>query len=336
MNTFQFPQMRRKNDVLRSLQVLAGVVLTANSALAQVETQVETPDAQNNEARVSLRLQKMPLSQMLNLLGMQSDVHFRYAAIPDAQATLELENAPLDAALRNVLTTLGFTTRNAPPTVGNGAPKLREVWWLWRDDLANEAPDAATKPAPTWQMWNGAQPPHERWMKPPSPRGGEFSGTLNSHSGAPTGVPGVAPVGVQVRWRDSTKTEEEAWWAPPAIRFENGVLPGAQIGWPAKSDNLLAPRLRWPLWLREVPPRVQLVLETDRPATLWLNGARLLRGWSGVRRLELSPTLQVGANLLAIEWDTPAPNSAPEAGESSETKAPLQSPIFRYEWLVGS
>jgi hypothetical protein len=83
---------------------------------------------------------------------------------------------------------------------------------------------------------------------------------------------------------------------------------------------------RWPMRLRMVPRRCQLVLSSDRPANVYVNGARLLRNWSGSRTLDLSSTLSEGLNVLAVEWLSSPGSSA----------SPPRTPKFSFEWLVSS
>ena len=174
--------------------------------------------------------------------------------------------------------------------------------------------------------------------------------TETAYEGAPrkSGVPGVAPFGVRVQLQPPPLAL--ARWKGGVHRF-GAALPGV-MSVPSGLGISLAPPLtsavttavaatspiasapgsavrwcaRWPLFLRLVPARCLLVIESERPANLYINGARLLHLWTGRRTLEVSGSLQEGSNLLALEW--PEPSSASSKLPASEP------PVLRYEWFV--
>ena len=344
-----------------ALQVLAGTLfvgtLVATCALASIHP-ARAQNLANNEdtvahewenARVSLQLKQVPLSQMLWLLGAQSAVRFRYATVPDAQTTIELKDAQLRLALRDVLATQGF--RVQPSALGR-IPYTPPTLWIAREDrpqtrpIKSDVPAFSTArppvapPVTTWQMWTKGAAPDTNWMRPPLPSLGAFSGTVGPNGQtlkfdkdqarpAPQ-VPGLDPVGVQVKWSGVGAREEKGWATLDFALDETPARPGVQMVWPKNMENSALPvdelRLRWPLELRRVPSHVQLWLETDRPAAFYVNGARVL-SWTGARRLDLSSALQHGVNLLAIVW---TPQTAAEKKEAAAS-----APQLRYEWLVG-
>ncbi len=366
----------------KPLQVLAGafalsfaltstVSVRAQNAAPDITTKQNaapeiTDDAEARaweEARVSLQLKQVPLSQMLWLLGAQSAVRFRYATVPDMETSVELKDALLRPTLRDVLATLGF--RVQPSALGR-IPFTTPTLWVARENrlpalmgantqsAGNSASNArksaqnlvaalAPKPqvaTPTWQMWTKVDAPDINWMRPAMPAVGAFSGTVgpngqtlkfdskNSASEKPTpGVPGLDPVGVRVQWRGTGAREESGWSTLDFALDETPARPGVQMKLPDRLQSTDGSvRLRWPLELRRVPPRVQLWLETDRTGAFYVNGARML-SWTGARRLDLSSVLQSGTNILAIVWSAPSDKNAPEQA------SPV--PQLRYEWLAG-
>lgn len=344
-----------------ALQVLAGTFVVAcalaSAPVARAQNVANNEDTVAHEwenARVSLQLKQVPLSQMLWLLGAQSAVRFRYATVPDAQTTIELKDARLRPALRDVLATLGF--RVQPSALGR-IPYTPPTLWIAREDRPLARPQsnaaksgaqafsAALAPAAplvtTWQTWTKQVAPEANWMRPSLPSLGAFSGTVgpngqtlkfdkNQDKPEPQ-VPGLDPVGVQVKWSGVGAREEKGWATLDFALDETPARPGVQMVWPKNVGNSALSvddlRLRWPLELRRVPPRVQLWLETDRPAAFYVNGARVL-SWTGARRLDLSSALQNGTNLLAIVWTG-------QANATEEKNAVASAPQLRYEWLVG-
>ena len=336
------------------LQVLALSFTLVNATIARAQN---APDDNDDvvaraweSAHVSLQLKQVPLSQMLWLLGAQSAVRFRYATVPDMEATVELKEALLRPALRDVLATLGF---RAQPSVLGRVPFTPPTLWIAREDRPLNRPEnradktssqtisAALAPrpqiaSPTWQVWTKKAAPDVNWMRPPMPSLGAFSGTVgpngqtidgkNSTNAKPApGVPGLDPVGVSVQWQGTGAREENGWTTLDFTLDETPARPGVQMLFAPnvanQTDGTL--RLRWPLELRRVPPRVQLWLETDRPAAFYVNGARML-SWTGARRLDLSNALQSGTNILAIVWNP-----------SDEKERAASAPQLRYEWLAG-
>ncbi len=302
-------------------------------------------------ARVSLQLKQVPLSQMLWLLSVQSAVRFRYATVPDMETTVDLKEALLRPALRDVLATLGF--RVQPSSLGH-IPYTTPTLWIARENRLdasrstradkNSAQTVAaaltakpTSIVTTWQLWTKKEAPDANWMRPPLPSVGAFSGTVGpngqtlkfdkANPKAEPRVPGLDPVGVQVKWRGVGAREEKGWATLDFVLDETPARPGVQMLWPTKTQDDGAVRLRWPLELRRVPPRVQLWLETDRPAAFYVNGARLLN-WTGARRLDLSSALQSGTNILAIVWN-PSDEKEPDKKKTADVAQ------LRYEWLAG-
>ena len=284
---------------------------------------------------------------MLWLLGAQSAVRFRYATVPDMETTVELKEALLQPALRDVLATLGFRAQSS--ALGR-VPFTPPTLWIAREDRPLYRPEnrpdktsaqtvsaaLAPKPqiaSPTWQVWTKKDAPDVNWMRPPMPSMGAFSGTVgpngqiidgkNSTPAKPTpGVPGLDPVGVRVQWHGTGAREENGWTTLDFALDETPARPGVQmVVPPAQNEGTV--RLRWPLELRRVPPRVQLWVETDQPAAFYVNGARML-SWTGARRLDLSSALQSGTNFLAIVW-----NPLDEKDKAKD------APQLRYEWLAG-
>jgi hypothetical protein len=177
-----------------------------------------------------------------------------------------------------------------------------------------------------------------------------------AYEGAPTqsGVPGVPPFGVIVRLQPPIPLL--ASWKSGVYRFGSaspGVM-AAPVGFrafsarpPASASSVAGASLagsassvvhwcaRWHVFLRTVPTRCLLVVETqsERPANLYINGARLLSAWTGRRALEVSGSLQQGSNLLALEWPAPASTSTTPARPSS-SPPPATAPTVRYEWFV--
>ncbi len=294
------------------------------------------------EARVTLELHRVPLLTLLSLLSAQSGVRFRLATIPDVEVSVSLQNAPLEQAVRGLLALNGFDLRPGPdafwlvaaaPLASSPGfepwPRLGASASLSSRTVAGQLDQSEqVKSAEAWRWWTSAQAPPPRWMIP----GGSEQ---IAYEGEPTasGVPGLAPFGVRVRlqpeppilsrWKNSTQK---------FLADSPGVLP-APIFTPSASSNSLNPAQRirwcalWPMFLRSVPTRCLLVIESDRPANFYLNGARLLHAWSGKRTLEVSGSLARGSNLLALEWPQPTIPSP----SSSSTEA---APVVRYEWLV--
>lgn len=328
------------------------------SALAAPPSVVSWPE----DARISLELRRVPLSELLSVLSAQSGVRFRLATIPDVEVSVSLQNAPLQQAVRDLLAFHGFDLRPGP-----------DAFWLVDAPApsapVSEAPDAprrgragapaSLRAAPaaesgsrgsgsrgsgTWRWWTSAQAPPPRWMT--------LGGAETAFESAPTksGVPGVAPFGVRVRLQPPLPLL--ARWKGGVHRFgaaSPGVMPAPAMprtpsatATPAILGSALSSSTsssavrwcaRWPVFLREVPTRCLLVIESERPANFYINGARLLGAWTGRRTLEVSGSLQPGFNLLALEWPAPASTStAPPS--TSPPPLPAAPPVVRYEWFV--
>ena len=83
--------------------------------------------------------------------------------------------------------------------------------------------------------------------------------------------------------------------------------------------------------LRDIPLGAQLLVETSAPATLYVNGAPMLRRRSGRQLIDLSQVLRIGDNSLALQWEPETPPSTPGAG--GETNAVVAVPTLQYEWF---
>ena len=302
------------------------------------------------DARISLQLRRVPLSELLAVLSAQSGLRFRLATIPDVEVSVSLQNAPLQQAVRDLLAFHGFDLRPGPDALwlvdapaqaapvgpASDAPRRGRAGTSASLRVASSA--ARGRPSGPWRWWASMAPPPRRWMT--------LGGAETAFESAPTksGVPGVAPFGVRVRLQPPPTSL--ARWKTGVHRFgaaSPGVLPAPALppapatspapSPAASSATSISPMLwcaRWPVFLRAVPTRCLLVIESERPANFYINGARLLHAWTGRRTLEVSGSLQQGSNLLALEWPTPptTPATPPAAA------APVSAPVVRYEWFV--
>jgi hypothetical protein len=294
------------------------VVLSGTTARAQ-----ETSADPLYEARCSVALKNAPLAQMLRLLGMATQTQFRYAAPPDATVSATLNQAPFLPTVSNVLNANGFDLRRAdshlwvfrratvPAPLPSGRANERAV-------IASTVQNLPAWPI-SWQVWTRSVTPPTAWMTPPAQgravAPGSFSVALRS--AAPLDVVG---------------------WQTLNVQLDSARRPGLLVKLPPAAAPQRV-RVRWPLWLRQVPDGAQLLLETDQDATLWVNGAKVWARWQGVRLLDVSSVLQAGSNSLAIEWLAApdavpdAPGNSPATSEDETSKIVTTPPVLRYEWL---
>lgn len=348
---------------LTSVGPVAAVALGAPATLAAPKaspSSLAPPDVVSwpEGARISLELRRVPLCELLSMLSAQSGVRFRLATIPDVEVSVSLRDAPLPQAVRDLLAFHGFDLRagpdafwlvDAPAAPVSEAPqaparrRLAASSWgsSGRAASSPRSEGVNNRASEPWRWWTNTSPPPPRWMTQNS--------TETAYEGAPrkSGVPGVVPFGVRVRlqppplalarWKGgihrfgtaspgvtSVPSGPAISLAPPptfasatsAATSPIASAPGSSVRWCA----------RWPLFLRLIPTRCLLVIESERPANFYINGARLLHLWTGRRTLEVSGSLQEGPNLLALEW--PAPAIASSKSPASEP------PVLRYEWFV--
>lgn len=321
------------------------------------------------DARISLDLRRVPLTSLLSLLSAQSGVRFRLATIPDVEVSVSLQNAPLQQAVRDLLAFHGFDLRPGPdsfwlvdaPAISAASAALEapDSAPRPRDSAASPgaaqvaAPESGSRGSQAWRWWTSVQAPPPRWMIQNSDE--------IAYEGAPTesGVPGVAPFGVRVRlqppplalsrWKVGAQKFQAAspgvMPAPfsasrsavstlPGASLSIGPASGASAGGSSSGASGVRWCARWPVFLRLVPTRCLLVIESERPANLYINGARLLRSWTGRRTLEVSGSLQKGSNLLALEWTARTSTSLSAASVQAPEAVPEAAPVVRYEWLV--
>ncbi|MDQ3814645.1 MAG: hypothetical protein M3347_11930 [Armatimonadota bacterium] len=245
--------------------------------------EVPQPTAQEllEDSRFSMTLQNAPLSRMLALLETTTPVRFRYGAPPDAVVTTSFQDAPLFPTLESLLRKAGFQMRRVDA----------DIFLFQR---------AANAQVSTWRYWNRPGPPPANWTNPQA----------------------SLPVPQKVAAASNSPARNEAAWRPVDVAVDANRRPGVIVTLPTTSDSAVLPVwLRWPLTLRHVPRGAQLMLETPAEATLYVNGAALLRRWKGRRLIDLDQVLQRGHNCLAIRW---------RAGRSEERNA---TPLLRYEWF---
>ncbi len=316
----------------------------AAASIASTEA-VEWPQ----DARVSLELHRVPLTRLLSLLSAQSGVRFRLATIPDVEVSVSLQNAPLQQAVRDLLALNGFDLRPGPDAFWLVAapPVAAPLSYEPSPRLGASAANSASSPSVAgaagkgkstemWRWWASAQAPPPRWMIPVGAEQIAYDGEPRA-----SGVPGLAPFGVRVRLQPEPPLLSR--WKGGVQKFQAavpGALPSPGLSGLSGSAGASSPSAagrgvrwcaRWPVFLRSVPARCLLVIESERPANFYINGARLLHAWSGRRTLEVSGSLGLGSNLLALEWPElkPAPASTSAASASVEA-----APLVRYEWLV--
>jgi hypothetical protein len=87
--------------------------------------------------------------------------------------------------------------------------------------------------------------------------------------------------------------------------------------------------------LKVVPPGARVLLETSRPATLYINGAPLARNWQGLRQFDLSRVLRRGDNIIALHWKAAPPVVESTEKSTTENGAIASPPLLRYEWFFG-
>jgi hypothetical protein len=147
----------------------------------------------------------------------------------------------------------------------------------------------------------------------------------------------VAPGSFSVALRSAAPLDVVGWQTLN-VQLDSARRPGLLVKLPPAAPSQRV-RVRWPLWLRQVPEGAQLLLETDQDAMLWVNGAKVWARWKGARLLDVSSVLQTGSNSLAIEWLPPleatadVPDSASTVSGDGPKVAATNTPVLRYEWL---
>ena len=259
-----------------------------------------TTDVENSQ--VSLSLRETPVTHMMSLLTLMTNVHFRYATPPDAKITATFNEVPLVPTLAAWLGATGFELHHA----GSDYFVFRDVTAPPFLPTADVLPGAAKPPVvtsaavpPSWQYWSWPVAPPARWMMP--------------------GATGSATMEMEAR------SAAETGWQPATQGIIPELYPGISVTVPALATGHGAAKpiyLRCLMPLKFVPDGAQLVLETPAEATLYVNGSLLLRRWKGRRVLDLSRVLTAGHNCLSIQW-------SPEAAKAVATG----SPVLRYEWF---
>lgn len=269
--------------------------LTRNAGpAAAVEAVPAQPgaEAELQSARVTLTMRDAPLLQIFKLMSAASPARFRYGAPPDAVVSPALNDELVLPAVEKLL---------------HGAS-----WQMQRDgaDLFLR-PAQASALGSSFSYWAGARLP-VGWHLPPASKVAIRAGNAQNQGEAPRFVAPATPPSTQ--WK----------LLQPQVRPD--LRPGFQI-----NELSIGPKgtanLRWKLPLRVVPPRAQLLLEVPAAAraTFYVNGAPLVRNWSGLKLVDLSRSLQTGDNVLAIIW-------RPLAGPAAEA-APRPAFALRYEWF---
>jgi hypothetical protein len=243
---------------------------------------------------------------MMSLLSLLTSVNFRYATPPDAKITATFNEVPLVPTLAAWLGATGFELHQA----GSDYFVFRDVTAPPFLPTAAVLPGAVKPPAAavksntavpsSWQYWSRSTAPPARWMMPGA------TGSAAMEMGALSSV--------------------ETGWHPAAQGIIAEMHPGISITVPAVASPSGSPKsiyLRCLMPLKFVPNGAQLVLETPAEATLYVNGALLLRNWKGRRVLDLSRVLVAGHNCVSIQW-------APGAQEKASATG---SPLLRYEWF---
>ncbi|MBV9864218.1 MAG: hypothetical protein JO316_02600 [Abitibacteriaceae bacterium] len=309
-------------------RVIAAVWLMANfagatggvAAPARVAKTTTTRHDPFLEARFSLSMRGAPLHRMLSLLETTSGLHFRYGAVPDVVVDTTFNNAPLLPTLENLLRSEGFQMqrngrevfifRSLEPIAptpqfhsfsGIGAkPKVRtEIAQL---TLPLSTPKHNLPLPVAWYYWTRTTPPPADWLL-----------GLNATKAVNQAVTGV--------WQLATLIPDSRQRAGIAVVK---AIPPLKKSMKKPDDERLW--LRWPIALRQVPSGAQLLLETPSEATLYVNGAPLLRRWQGARLIDLSHVLHPGLNCLALYW----PHTAPSTGDLAD------SALLHYEWFFST
>jgi len=295
----------------------------------------EAPDDLLANARFSMELRGAPLSRMLSLLEVMTPVRFRYGAPPDALVTTSAQDVPLFPTLDTLLNQVGFQTQRAggsvflfraapqPPLVPTSSSALRVSPNRTARPAARGTQRKAGSPL-TWSYWTGSGPPPADWM-------------------APQTLPQGMSAGTPSRPRSADD------WRPADVALDAARRPGVIVtvtprrqATVDKTHRSTAVWLRWPMVLRNVPRGAQLMLETPAEATLYVNGAPLVRRWKGQRSIDLGQVLQPGSNCLAMHWSDGAgatPLAAMPAGAGPETAPglrPSAMSLLRYEWFFVS
>jgi len=262
------------------------------------------------DSHISLSLRDAPVTHMLSLVSSLTTVKFRYATPPDARITATFNDVPLVPTLTAWMGATGFELQRAgadffvlrdtarqsllPRTITIPAIRQTKV-----PSIGNNGDSA-----PGWAYWSRPAPPPATWVVPAA------SGSI--------------VVGMGTRARQENARDEDAWRSA-AQSLMPELRPGVSVAMPSQNGG--GPLyLRCQIPLKFVPPGAQLILDTPAEATLYVNGALVLRRWKGRRILDLSRMLTAGHNCLAIKW-------FPIAREKA---LPPGTPLLRYEWFFAA
>ncbi|HEX8552940.1 MAG TPA: hypothetical protein VF681_15460 [Abditibacteriaceae bacterium] len=105
-------------------------------------------------------------------------------------------------------------------------------------------------------------------------------------------------------------------WRPLSPALDSRRTPAISVAMPWENGSVW---LRAVLPLVAVPRGTRLMLESQSPCDVFINGAPVARGWSGLRTFDVEPLLLRGTNALVVRW-----------------MAPKDAPLLRYEWLFAS
>jgi hypothetical protein len=333
--------------------------------------EAEKGEIELEESTFSLTVRDAPLTRVLSVLSATTPLRFRYAAPPDAVVSANFLNVPLLPTLEMLLRGVHWRMRRDGTDV-----------FLFREEaVVGDSPETRgaeneERDISFWQYWNGTSPPPANWMITGAMpvKGENRAVSLLSNRMSPDGAPvrRANVAGLENSWQaaaltvDALRRPGVGVIVPPPAAEPARAASGSpratsrdrSVSSVAEARGLASPLwMRWKIPLRLVPRGAALLLETSAEATFYVNGAPLLRDWTGMRMIDLGRVLRHGDNYLAVFWPRGplqataaiSPQSfsrsslgAPQAASTGRFMPPGTTPLpesssdeppLRYEWF---
>lgn len=300
------------------LPLISAAALGAKPAAGDPETGTPAPprpttesDTENSGARLTLSLDDAPLLQVLHLLGETGPARFRLGAPPDAVVSVRWHDEDPFASLDELVRRAG--------------------WRLQRDGtdyflLPLAGDPAAGAPPGAWAQWTKKEaPPRDALSGPDDSMKVRLAGKLAEPPAGGTTRKAAIPKTIAhdaALWRVLAPTVEAR--RSPGLAVRPGPVPNKAIGPDGATSSLW---IRCEIPLAVVPHGARLLLESDTPCDVTVNGAPLARNWSGLRAFDVGPLLRRSLNIVAVRWN------GMDGAIAKQAPPTTSAPMLRYEWI---